>query len=303
MKVIVTGATGLIGGKISEKLKRNRHEVIVFSRNPEKAKTIVDADDYYEWNPLGSDDGKWKNAIGGSDVIINLAGEGVVDKRWSESYKKRILKSRTVSTKSLVDEIKKSSSKPKQFISASAIGFYGYERQQAVDESSRKGEGFLADVVESWENSSEDLEQEEIVRTIIRIGIVIDKNGGALAKMLPPFRFFVGGPIGSGNQWFPWIHIDDLSELFIYAIEKNLSGVFNAVAPKGVTMNDFAKSLGKTIKRPSIFKVPEFVLKLIMGEAANAVIKGVNVSGEKAVQNGFKYKFANVDNALANLLK
>lgn len=131
----------------------------------------------------------------------------------------------------------------------------------------------------------------------------MDKNGGALAKMLPPFKFFIGGPIGRGTQPFPWIHIDDLVDLFVFVLDQNLSGVFNAVAPKVVNMNEFSKSLGKVLNRPSIFKVPEFVLNLIMGEAAQAVTKGVDVSSDKIRNAGFKFKFANVESALTNLLK
>jgi len=300
-KIVITGATGLIGKNIASKLIALGNKVIILTRLASKAKrTIPGAADYVIWNNNNIDN--LKSSLDGADGIIHLAGENVMAKRWDEKHKKNIYNSRINTTQNLVDIIKQLNHKPEAFICASAIGFYGSNNLQ-VDEYSPQGDDFLANVVGDWEKESRKVEEAGVRNVNIRTGIVLDKNEGALAKMLLPFKLFIGGPLGSGKQWFPWIHIDDITELFLFALNnKDVSGVINGVSPQSITMNEFATKLGKVLNRPSIFRVPEFVLRIALGEGASSIITGTNVIPKRTIDYGFKYMFDDINNALNNLL-
>ena len=197
-----------------------------------------------------------------------MAGE-----KWTEAYKNEILSSRIISTNALVSSIAKCKTKPDVFVCASAIGYYGSRKDEAITEATAAGDDFLAGVCKEWERAACEVEPLGVRRVSVRTGIALDKNGGALAKMLTSFRLFAGGPLGSGDQWFPWIHLRDLCNIYIYALDdKYLNGEINAVSPNPVTMSQFAKLLGRVMKRPSKFKVPEFALRLLLGEGADAVL-------------------------------
>jgi hypothetical protein len=298
-KIIVTGATGFIGRKIVLRLIERGDQVTVFSRSTDNAKrSVPGAEGYIKWNLRERD---WYSALEGKDAVIHLAGENIMGKRWSSQHKHDITASRTDGTTSIITAINSISKKPKLFISASAVGFYG-NTEEAVDENSEAGNDFLAEVVKAWENSSNELDP-GVRKAIIRIGMVLDKNDGALAKMIPAFKYFIGGPLGSGNQWFPWIHINDVVGIFLFAIDnENVTGVLNATSPSPVRMKEFSRTIGKVIHRPSLLKVPAFVLKLILGEASEAILGGAQVFPKKTIEAGYKYSFCSVKDALENIL-
>jgi uncharacterized protein (TIGR01777 family) len=300
-KIIITGATGLIGRKMISRLIEIGDEVTVFTRSIDKAQKVIPGTVHFiNWD-FKSD--VWKQHLKGKDAVINLAGENLMHKRWNEEHKKNIRASRILSTRALVNAIEELSDKPKVFITASAVGFYGNSEVE-VDETSPAGKGFLAEVVRDWEKESEPLEEIGVRRAVIRIGIVLDKNEGALAKMVLPFKLFLGGPLGSGTQWMPWIHIDDLVNLFLFVIyNENVEGVINGVSPKPVRMREFAKAIGLVLKRPAIFSVPSVILNLILGEASNTVLEGARVMPVRILNYGYKFQFDEIYLALRNLLK
>lgn len=301
-RIIITGATGLIGSKITDKLIARGDEVVVFTRSPDKAKEkIKNAHSYVRWDY--NLQGGWKESIIEADAVIHLAGENVMGNRWNEKHKEKVLESRKIGTKNLVDAICNNGNKCEAFICASAIGYYNNDINIVVDEDSPAGNDFLADVTSNWEKEAAEVEKCNVRRVSVRIGIVLSKEGGALEKMITPFKFFVGGPVGSGNQWVPWIHIDDVVDLFIYSLDTKVEGPLNGVSPNPVTMNTFAKTIGKVLNRPAFFKVPEFLLNVVLGDAAKVITKGSQVLPKKTISAGYKFKYENLEKALNNILK
>jgi uncharacterized protein (TIGR01777 family) len=302
-KIVITGATGLIGKKISETLINRGDELIIFTRSPEKAKQIIPgAKEYVKWNY--NNPHEWKEKINGVDSVIHLAGENVMGKRWTDKYKNKILESRIVSTKNLVEVISHSKQKPESFISASAVGFYPYSETEEFTEDSKPGNHFLSNVTKQWEDETAVVEKYGVRCVNIRTGIVLDKNEGALAKMILPFKLFIGGPLGNGKQWFPWIHINDVVGIYVFALDnENITGVLNAVAPEFINMKSFCKNLGKVINRPSIFKVPSFVLNIVLGKGAEAVLSGSKIKPQRTLGFGYKFLFDNSFKALSDILK
>lgn len=302
-KIIITGATGLIGKKLSIRLTDEGNQVVVFTRDKQRAASVLpNMANYVEWDPMNIS--AWVNNIDDVDAIINLAGENLFERRWNDEHKKKIEQSRLIITRALVNAIHHVENKPEVFISASAIGYYGFTGEAEVTEESKPGDDFLANVTQKWELEAADVESLGVRRVNLRIGMVLDKNEGALAKMLPAFRFFVGGPLGSGNQWFSWIHIDDLVELFLFTLNnERMKGVYNATAPNPVRMKEFAKLTGKVLHRPSIFPVPETVLRIILGEGAQYITNGSKVLPKRALAEGFNFNYGTIEKALEDLLK
>ncbi|WP_304131743.1 TIGR01777 family oxidoreductase [Ignavibacterium album] len=301
-KIIITGATGLIGKKLSDELHKSGYHIIVFSRDSRRAKDILKKDyEYIEWD-YGKPE-NWIEKISDSDAVIHLAGINLFAKRWNDHFKKEIITSRRDTTRSLADAIKNSSNKPKVFVSASGVGYYGDGGDKILTEDSPAGNDFLAEVCKVWESEAAEVENVGVRRVSIRTGIVLSPEDGALKRMLLPFKLFIGGPLGNGKQWFPWIHIDDIVGVYRHAIEnEKLSGAVNAAAPNICTMNEFAKTLGKVLNRPSLFPVPGFALKLAIGEAGDVVLMGQRVSVNKLLSSGYKFKFENLEEALNDLL-
>ncbi len=299
-KILLTGATGLIGKRIANKLIERGDEVTVFTRSVDKARRVIpDAAKYVDWN-YNNDD--WQINLEGADGVIHLAGQNVMARRWNKEHKNKILKSRIDSTRALVNAIGKVAEKPKVFISASATGFYG-SSEEPVTEESLPGKDFLAGVVIAWENEAKKIDRLNIRRVNIRTGIVLDKNEGALYRMIKPFNYFAGGPLGTGKQWFPWIHIEDVAGIFLHALDnENVEGILNAVSPHSIRMDEFCKSLGKVMNRPSLIKVPVFLIRLIFGEGAYVLITGARVIPKRTLEFGYKYKFENEKNAVMDLL-
>jgi len=301
-KIIITGATGLIGKKLSDALIDRGDEVIIFTRNRETAKSLFpNAMECVEWNYQHPE--QWKSKIENSDAVIHLAGTNVFAKRWSDSFKKEILESRELSTKNLVEAIGKSKNKPSVFISASGVGFYGDCGETILNEKSPKGNDFLAKVCEVWESESRKIGEFGIRNVQIRTGLVLSTEDGALKQMLPPFKLFIGGPLGNGKQWSSWLHIADIVGIYLLAIDnKNLSGAINAASPNPVRMEEFAKTLGKVLHRPSLISVPKIVLKIIVGEAAEVVLASQRIDVKKLLKSGYKFKFEILEESLKELI-
>lgn len=301
-KIIITGATGLIGEKLCRELSARGDELTIFTRNVENAKkSLPFINNFIEWdykNPA-----HWQSYIEDSDAIIHLAGANLFGKRWDDNYKKKIIESREISTRNLVEAIKKTDKKPQAFICASAVGIYGNCGDEILTENSLPGNDFLSQVCKTWEDEAKNVEKYSVRRVSVRTGIVLSPDDGALKQMLLPFRLFVGGPLGTGKQWFPWIHIDDLVNIFIKVLDDNsFNGPVNAVAPNPVTMNEFSKTLGNVLHRPSFFKVPEFALKFVVGEGAESILASLRVIPEKLMQSKFNFKFEKLKPALENVL-
>ena len=299
LNVLITGGTGLIGTRLTEMLLEKGYEVSYLSRRDEKIPNVK----VYQWNPAkGELD---HEALENADFLINLAGAGIADARWTAERKKEIIQSRTLGISLIANRLQSRRFKMKAFLGASAIGFYGADTgDEPLDETHTSGLDFLAHVTRQWETASELIENVGIRAVTLRIGIVLSTKGGALPKIALPVRYGVGSPLASGKQWTSWIHIDDLCQLFIAGIENaDWNGTYNAVAPNPVTNADFTRQIADVLKRPLwLPNVPSFILFLIYGELARVVLGGNYVVNQRLKQTNFKYQFENVKDALKHLL-
>jgi uncharacterized protein (TIGR01777 family) len=294
MNVLITGGSGLVGSYLTKLLTEKGHQVSWLSRTPGEKDGIK----RYAWNvKAGTID---QEAIRNAEAIIHLAGAGVADKRWTASRKAEILESRTQSTKLLYRELELLRKAPIPFVSASAIGYYGFSTSDAIlDENSAPGTDFLAKVTKAWEDEVSKIETLGHTVSKIRIGIVLSTDGGALKEMTAPP---VVAPLGSGKQWMPWIHMHDLCLLFMHALENNLSGPFNAVSPQPERHVDFMKSIAKAARKPYLgIPAPTFVLKIALGEMADMLVNGTRISAQRIQSTGFEFRFPDLDDALTEL--
>ncbi len=305
MKIAITGATGLVGSRLVAQLKQKEHQILIFTRNPSKAEKVFPASAFpnleiVQYTPQES--GDWQQHVSGCDAVINLAGEPIAE-RWNAKQKEAIMQSRQIGTRKLVEAIAIAEKKPQVLVNASAIGYYGTSETAVFDETSDSGSDFLAQVCQKWETEAQRVTESGVRLVILRLGIVL-ANGGALGKMLGPFKMFAGGPIGSGKQWFSWIHRDDLVSLICQAVEQeNMSGVYNATAPHPVRMNQLCQTLGEVMNRPSWLPVPEFALELMMGDGAIIVLEGQQVLPKKTQASGFSFQYPDLKPALAEIIK
>lgn len=302
-KIIITGATGLIGKRLVKSLLEKNYELVIFSRDVKKTRSLLPGiKEIIEWNYHRPEN--WESYFENVYAVIHLAGTNLFAKRWDERFKKDILESRTISTRNLVNAFKETLAKPAVFISASGIGFYGNSGDELLTESSSVGNDFVAEVCKEWENESNKLSDTGIRTVQIRTGLVLCPEDGALKQMLPAFRSFVGGPLGNGKQWSSWVHIEDIVKIYLYALENSgLSGPLNAVSPEPVKMKDLAGTLGKVLNRPAFFRVPQFALRIIIGEASGIITASQKVFPDKLLKSGFQFKFSNLEFALTDLLK
>ena len=304
MKIAITGGTGLVGTRLVEKLLTGDNTILLLTRNVQRTQKIFPTSNYPNLQTIpyvATESGTWQDSIDGCDAVINLAGEPIAE-RWTSEYKKAILESRQLGTQKLVEAISKASLKPSVLVNASAIGYYGSSETAIFSETSSPGSDFLAQVCQSWEGEAQKVTQVGTRLVILRFGIVLG-NGGALAKMIPPFKLFAGGPIGTGRQWFSWIHIDDLVSLIIAALERpDMSGIYNATAPNPVTMAGFCDNLGTVINRPSWLPVPGFALELLLGEGAQVVLEGQQVLPKRTLETGFTYQYPELQAALQEVI-
>ncbi|PMB20780.1 TIGR01777 family oxidoreductase [Fischerella thermalis] len=306
MKVAISGATGFVGSRLVEQLHKNGHRVLVLTRNiahaqkvfPKKAFSNVEIVAY---TPTVS--GTWQEAIASCDGVVNLTGEPIGEGRWTPERKQEILNSRKLTTQKIVEAIAKADPKPGVLVNASAIGYYGTSETATFDETSPSGNDFLAQVCQAWEAEATKVTEAGVRLVILRFGIVLGL-GGALGKMITPFKLFAGGPIGSGKQWFSWIHIDDLVNLIIQALTKpEMSGVYNATAPHPVRMSELSTTMGKVMHRPSWLPVPDFAIEALLGEGAVVVLEGQQVLPKRTLESGFEFQYPDLQPALETILK
>jgi uncharacterized protein (TIGR01777 family) len=301
MRVTVTGATGLIGRRLVGVLRERGDELTVLSRDPARAAERLGADvEAVRWDPL--EGAPPAAALAGRDGVLHLAGEPVAQ-RWSATAKERIRTSREGGTANLLAGLRAADPRPPVLVSASAVGYYGPRGDEQVDESSAPGSDFLAEVCVTWEREAQAAEQLGMRVALVRTGIVLDADGGALAKMLPPFRAGIGGPVAGGEQYMPWIHVDDLVGLYLAALDgADWSGPVNASAPTPVTNRDFSKALGRALRRPALAPVPGIALRLLYGEMAEIVTTGQRAVPHRALALGYAFRHPNLDEALRSAL-
>lgn len=300
MKILVTGATGLIGRRLCHSLTGDGHTVVAVSRSPERVRNLA-ASEILKWDPAtGPPPDK---ALGGVDSVVHLAGESVADKAWSKEQKQRIRGSRVLSTRNLVEAMRVASPRPRVLVNASAVGYYGDRGDEKLYEDSPPGKGFLSEVCQEWEREGSRAAESGVRVVLARIGVVLSPEGGALAKMLPPFKLGVGGPLASGRQWFPWIHLDDIVGILRHSIStETLAGPINGAAPEEVTNAEFTRQFARVIGRPAFLPTPEFALKFIFGERAEVLLASNRVIPKAALESGYQFRFPNLTPALKDLL-
>ena len=296
MKLIVTGGTGFIGRALCQTLEHDGHEVVILTRSC--GAQVQGRQRLVSWAPPAP--GPWQREIDGADGIVHLAGESVVAKRWSAEQKRRITDSRIGSTIAVVEAIRQAARKPAALVSASAIGYYGPRGDEPLREDAPPGSDFLAQVCRQWEQAAQGAEALGVRVVRLRIGMVLAPDGGALAKMLLPFKLGLGGPLGSGRQWVSWIHRDDVAGLIRWALrETRVKGVVNATAPSPVTMREFARALGGALHRPAVLPVPGVAIRLLMGEVAELLLSGQRVLPDAATRFGFQFAYPLLADALS----
>ncbi|MEL7835258.1 TIGR01777 family oxidoreductase [Fodinibius sp. Rm-B-1B1-1] len=298
MNVLITGGTGFIGSYLRRMLLQEGHFLTIVSRDPA---------DYEDETAKNQQFVSWDDdltpAMEKADAVINLAGASIFGQRWTDEVKQKIYSSRIDCTKQLVKAIGQTDHPPSVMVSASGADYYKPAGNRVLDESAPAGDSFLSKVCVDWEAAAQPVTDYGVRLVHPRIGVVLEKDGGALQQMLLPFKLGVGGPIGSGEQYFPWIHMLDLCRGLLFPLKKEaLEGAYNLNAPNPVTMDEFASELASQLHRPSLFKVPEFVLNIVLGEAANPVITSKRIQPQKLQQHGFEFKFPFLRQALGEIL-
>lgn len=297
MKVTVTGATGTIGAAVARALRERGGEVTVLTRDPERARETLGGVEAHSWRP--TEEPAPAEALSGRDAVVHLLGEPV-DKRWSEDAKRRIRESRVVGTRNLVEGVAAAEPRPRVLVSQSASGYYGPRGDERVDEDEPPARGdFLADVVVDWEAEARRAEELGLRVVLTRTGVVLSEAGGALGKMLTPFKLGVGGPVAGGRQFIPWVHIDDVVGGILFSIdEEQAAGPMNLTAPEPVTNRDFSKALGRVLGRPAVAPAPGFALKLLYGEMSSIVTTGVRAVPRRLEQLGYEFRRPDLEDAL-----
>jgi uncharacterized protein (TIGR01777 family) len=300
MRVLVTGATGLIGARLVRRLSERGDEVTVLSRDPARAAERLGGVAAERWDLMSEP--APAQALEGRDAIVHLAGEPVAQ-RWTESSRRAMRDSRIVGTGNLVAGMRAAVAAPGVLVSSSAVGFYGDRGDERLDESAAAGTGFLAEMCQAWETAAGRAGELGARVACVRTGIVLDRHGGALAKMLAPFRLGVGGPVAGGRQYMPWIHIDDLVDLFVAALDdERYTGPLNGSAPEPVTNAQFSRALGRALHRPAVMPVPALALRLLYGEMAQIVLEGQRAVPARALELGHAFAHDDLDQALRSAL-
>jgi hypothetical protein len=299
MKALVTGATGFVGPR----LLRLLDSPVIVSRNPEKARRAVGnlAGPIFRWDPMREP--LPAEALEGVDVVYHLAGESVAEGRWTAAQKARIRESRVIGTRHLVQGFKQVDRKPSVLVSASAVGYYGNRGDDELTEAASPADDFLAEVCVAWEREAMAAEQLGVRTVTARTGIVLGAGGGALAKMLTPFKLGAGGPLGNGKQWMPWVHVADLARLYVHAADTpSINGPMNAVAPNPVRNSEFTKALGRQLHRPAFMPAPYLGLRLLFGEFAQVLFASQRVIPQVALDTGFVFQYPDIASALREIL-
>lgn len=303
-KIIVTGGTGFIGRNLCLKLIASNYNIIMLTRNIDKAKKIFsNSITPVQWD--GKSATGWVEHVNAAHAIINLAGENIGSGRWTQKKKKAILESRIRAGQLIAEAINKVETKPVILLQASGIGIYGDRRDERLDESCTPGNGFMPDLARQWEQSVKDIEKIGVRLVYLRTGVVLEKDADFLKRILLPFRLFIGGHLGSGKQWISWIHLEDQLRAIKFLLEsKDLTGIFNLCAPNPLTYKEFFKIMSKVMNRPSWFHVPGFLLKLLFGEMAEELIlSGQRAYPDRLLDAGFNFKYPELESALVEILK
>lgn len=297
MTIVLAGGSGFLGRKLVARLRHERHRVVILTRHPRK-----DSETDVAWLPDGSA-GSLTGHLDGVDAVVNLAGEGIADRRWSASRKTALRDSRLLATRTLVRAMAICQAPPRVLVSASGVGYYGPRGEEAVNESTPPGSDFLARLCVEWEEEARAAEGHGTRVAMVRTGLVLDAKGGALPRMLPPFRLGLGATIGSGRQFMPWIHVGDWVSMVLWLVQSDRgAGAFNATAPEPATNRDFTQALGRVLKRPAVLRAPAFVLKLALGEMSDLLITGQRALPARAEELGFRFAFRELEPALQDIL-
>lgn len=302
MRALVTGGTGLIGRALSQSLIDDGHEVLVLSRDANRREGLPSSVQVVQWDAQTTEG--WGHLLNEVDVVVNLAGESLADGRWTDARKQRIVDSRINTGQLLVEAIRIASQRPTAFIQSSAVGYYGSRGEEVLDESSGPGSDYLARVCFDWEASTAPVERMGVRRAIARTGIVLSTNGGALPKILLPFKLFAGGPMGNGQQWWPWIHMDDEVRAIRFLMDNEMAtGPFNLTAPAPLSNKEFASVVGKVMGRPAFLPAPAPALKLALGEMSTVLLDGQRALPRRLQELGFEFNHPALEGALEDLLK
>jgi uncharacterized protein len=301
MKIFITGGTGFVGSALINRLLQNGHEIKILTRSLKGVRPFPAGASYLEGDP--TEEGPWQDRVAEHDGIINLAGASIF-RRWTDSAKKAIRDSRILTTQHIVKALEARKGKETHLLSASAIGYYGFREDQELDEKSPAGQGFLADLARDWESAALAADASGARVVLTRFGVVLGEGGGALEKMIPIFRWWLGSPLGSGRQWFSWVHMQDLVEIFVFLLERpEISGPVNCTAPSPVRNVDMTKALGDVLEKPIFMPaVPDFVLGAVLGEFGSMLLKGQKVLPGKLLEHGFRFRFPELKDALEDLL-
>ena len=296
MKIFLTGGTGFVGKSLAPALIRGGHEVTILTRSGKGGPPGVSL---VEGDPTQK--GGWQAAIKEHDAVINLAGASIFT-RWTDEAKKIIRESRLLTTRNLVGALE--GARVRHFFSTSAVGYYGFHKDEALTEESLPGDDFLARLGRDWEKEAREAEKKGCRVVITRFGIVLGEKGGALGQMIPLFRKYLGGQLGSGNQWFSWIHIEDLTAAFLFLLgHPEFSGPVNFTAPNPVRNRELAKTIGKAMGRPSFLPVPGFMLKLTLGEFGSILLEGQRVIPQKLLRSGFQFRYPEIEQAIEQIIR
>lgn len=302
MHVIITGGSGLIGSVLAANLVSDGHKVTVLSRSPQRDHGLPEGVDVVGWDARTAQG--WGHLADGADAIVNLAGEGLADGRWTPERKRRIRESRLNAGQAVVQAIEAATDKPEVLVQASAVGYYGPSGDEILDEDAPPGNDFLAQVCVDWEAATASVSQLGVRRPVIRSGVVLSTAGGALPRLLLPFKLFVGGPLGNGRQYFPWIHIEDEVRAIRHLIEQaDATGPYNLTAPHPPTNAEFVQKLGQVMGRPALMPVPAFALKLLFGEMSTVLLDGQRALPKRLQESGFAFEFSGAVAALTDLLR
>jgi len=299
MKVFMTGGTGFVGTYLAKRFLSEGHSVTILTTSAAEQALKINGLSYLEGNPTL--EGEWQKAVAGHDVIINLAGASIFS-RWTEKQKNILRSSRMLTTRNLVTALPQDASHI-TFFSTSAVGYYGFHADEELTEASPAGTDFLARLAEDWEREALKAQQKGARVIITRFGIVLGKSGGALGQMIPLFKFFLGGPLGSGRQWFSWIHMHDLADAFIFLLtKKDISGPVNVCSPQPVRNRELGDAIGRVLHRPSFMPAPGFMIKLILGEFGSVLLEGQRVIPRRLLDAGFKFRYPDIDEALKSIV-
>jgi uncharacterized protein (TIGR01777 family) len=299
MKVFMTGGTGFVGTYLAKRFLSEGHSVTILTASAAEQALKINGLSYLEGNPTL--EGEWQKAVAGHDVIINLAGASIFS-RWTEKQKNILRSSRMLTTRNLVTALPQDASHI-TFFSTSAVGYYGFHADEELTEASPAGTDFLARLAEDWEREALKAQQKGARVIITRFGIVLGKSGGALGQMIPLFKFFLGGPLGSGRQWFSWIHMHDLADAFIFLLtKKDISGPVNVCSPQPVRNRELGDAIGRVLHRPSFMPAPGFMIKLILGEFGSVLLEGQRVIPRRLLDAGFKFRYPDIDEALKSIV-